>query len=90
MKSEFLKLATDIDNSMFRNAKEIMLKDLDELEKTKNGFWLDIIWQKENRGIDLYSDRRSIIEQITIDDIKAFMQNFLSHHHFSETLMQPE
>lgn len=90
MKSEFLKLATDIDNSMFRNAKEIMLKDLDELEKTKNGFWLDIIWQKENRGIDLYSDRRSIIEQITIDDIKAFMQKFLSHHHFSETLMQPE
>jgi hypothetical protein len=31
---------------MFKNAREIMLKDLDELEKTKNGFWLDIIWKK--------------------------------------------
>jgi zinc protease len=90
MKHEFLRLSTDIDDKMFRNAKEIMLKDLDELEKTKNGFWLDIIWQKENKGIDLYTDRRSIIKQITPFDIIDFVRHLQSQSHFCETVMRPK
>ena len=83
-------MSTDIDEVMFKNAKEIMLKELDELEKTKNGFWLDIIWQKEDKGIDMFTDRRRIIESIQIDDIKAFMSFLQAHSHICETLMQPE
>ena len=90
IKQEFNKLPTDIDETMFRNAKEIMLKDLDELEKTKNGFWLDIIWKKEDKGIDLYSDRRRIIEGIQIDDIRTFMRRLQTNSHLCETLMKPE
>jgi hypothetical protein len=90
MKQEFMKLSHDIDDTMFKNAKEIMLKDLDELERTKNGFWLDIIWQKEDKGIDLYTERRSIIENIQIEDLKAFMNKLQASSHFCETLMQPE
>lgn len=90
MKEEFNKMSTDIDEVMFKNAKEIMLKELDELEKTKNGFWLDIIWQKEDKGIDMFTDRRRIIESIQIDDIKAFMSFLQAHSHICETLMQPE
>ena len=90
IKQEFNKLQTDIDEIMFRNAKEIMLKDLDELEKTKNGFWLDIIWKKEDKGIDLYSERRRIIEGIQIDDIRTFMRRLQTNSHLCETLMKPE
>ena len=90
MKEEFKRLSTDVDVTMFQNAKEIMLNDLDVLEKTKNGFWLDIIWQKENRGIDLYSERRFIIEQLQIDDVMEFVGELQSHSHFCEVVMQPK
>ena len=75
---------------MFKNSKEIMLKDLDELEKTKNGFWLDIIWKKEDKGIDFYTDRRNIIETLQMDDIKAFMHKLQDNSHLCEILMQPQ
>jgi len=90
MKQELQKLSNHIDEQMFKNAKEIMLKDLNEMVKTKNGFWLDIIWQKEDRGLDLYSDRRSIIEQLQIGDVMNFVGQLLSHSHFCETLMRPK
>ena len=90
MKQEFQNLSNHIDEQMFKNAKEIMLKDLDEMVKTSNGFWLGAIWQKENYGIDVYTSRREMIEKISISDITDFMKTLLSNSHFCETLMQPE
>ena len=90
IKQEFERLSTEIDETMFKNAREIMLKDLDELEKTKNGFWLDIIWKKEDKGIDFYTDRRNIIETLQMDDIKAFMHKLQEKSHLCEILMQPQ
>ncbi len=90
MKQEFRNLSNHIDEQMFKSAKEMMLKDHDELVKTKNGFWLDVIWQKENYGMDVYTTRREIIEQMSISDIMDFMKILLNHSHFCETLMQPE
>ena len=89
IKQEFQNLSNHIDEQMFKNAKEIMLKNLDETLKTKNGFWLGAIWQKENYGIDVYTSRREMIEQIRISDIMDFMKTLLSNSHFCETLMQP-
>lgn len=89
MKQEFRNMSNHIDEQMFKNAKEIMLKNHDELVKTKNGFWLDAIWQKENYGIDVYTNRREIIEKISISDIMDFMKTLLDNSHFCETLMQP-
>jgi zinc protease len=89
MKNTFFSLSEDIDKSVFRNAKESLLKSLDELEKTKNGFWLDLIWQKEKRGIDLYSKRRHLIEHLSKKDVIEFVRQILSQSHFCETLMKP-
>lgn len=90
MKQEFLNMSNHIDEQMFKNSKEIMLKEHDELVKTKNGFWLDVIWQKENYSMDVYTTRREIIENISICDITGFMKTLLNNSHFCETLMQPE
>jgi hypothetical protein len=46
-------------------------------------------WKKENYGIDVYTNRRKIIENICISDIKDFMKTLLKNSHFCETLMQP-
>ena len=83
-------MTKEIDETLFRNAKESLLKSYDELVKTANGFWLDTMWRKVSSGIDFYSDRRKLIEQLTPDELLSFMKVFQAHAHASETLMQPE
>ena len=90
MKTTFNSITKDIDETIFRNAKESLLKSFDELVKTANGFWLDTMWRKENTGIDFYTDRRKLIEQLTPNELLSFMKAFQVHAHASETLMQPE
>lgn len=90
MKNTFASLAKSIDKTMFRNAKESLLKSLEESEMTKNGFWLGHIWEKESRGIDFYTKRRKLIKQLTPAKVQKFMKHFLKTSHFTETLMRPE
>ena len=90
MKATFNNMTKEIDETIFRNAKESLLKSFDELVKTANGFWLDTMWRKENTGIDFYTDRRKLIEQLTPNELLSFMKVFQAHSHASETLMQPE
>jgi zinc protease len=89
MKKTFYSLASNIDDTVFRNAKESLLKSLAELEQTKNGFWLDIIWKKEDRGIDLYSERRSAIQNLQENDVRELIKKLIDQSHFCEILMQP-
>jgi zinc protease len=90
MKTIFSNMTKEIDETLFRNAKESLLKSYDELVKTANGFWLDTMWRKVSSGIDFYTDRRKLIEQLTPDELLSFMKVFQTHAHNSETLMQPE
>jgi hypothetical protein len=90
MKKTFFSLAENIDETIFKNAKESLLKSLDELEKTKNGFWLDIIWKKENKDVNFYTHRHRLIEQLTPSKLKIFLKQFFKTSHICETLMQPE
>ncbi len=90
MKNTFNSLAKNIDETKFRNAKESLLKSLDEMVKTSNGFWLDTIWKKESRGIDFYTNRRQLIEQLTPAELLAFMKIFIESSHHTETLMEAE
>lgn len=68
----------------------MLLKSLDELERTKNGFWLGVIWEKEDQGRDSYTGRRKQIEQLTSQEVRKFIKCVLKYSHFAETLMQPE
>ena len=90
MKNTFNSLAKNIDETKFNNAKESLLKSFDEMVKTSNGFWLDTIWKKESRGIDFYTNRRQLIEQLTPAELLAFMKKFIESSHFTETLMESE
>lgn len=90
MKNTLFSMSKSIDPTIFQSAKESLLKAFDELVKTKNGFWLDTMWRKESRGVDMFTDRRSIIEQLQATEVIDFMKHFLSQSHFTEVLMQPE
>ncbi len=89
MKDCFLQLAEDIDETHLSSAKESMLKSFDEYVKTSNGFWAGVIWQKERWGIDTYTYRRKIIEEITAGDIKSYIGLIIKNSHFCEVLMEP-
>lgn len=89
MKQEFVKLSENVDDQMLARTRENMLKSLEELETTQNGFWLDVLRKKEERGIDVYTDRRRLTEQLTKEKVIAFMKTFMEHSHFCEILMEP-
>jgi hypothetical protein len=55
-----------------------------------NGFWLGLIWTKENRGINTYTNRRKTIENLTPQKIQKFIKLFIKTSHYAETLMKPE
>ncbi len=90
MKNTFFGMAEGIDQTIFESAKESLLKSFDEMVMTKNGFWIDVMWAKENRGIDTYTERRAITEKLQVEEVIDFVKRFLSKSHFTETLMQPE
>ncbi len=90
MKNTFISMAEDIDLTVFKSAKESLLKSLEELEKAKNGFWLDIIWKKESRGVDFYTERRTIIDELKVQEVVEITKLLLNTAKHSETLMQPD
>jgi len=87
MKQSFSSLEDSVNSEMFSNAKECMLKAHDELVNMKNGFWLDVIWQKEHRNIDLYTNRRAIIANTFIleDDVETIAYFSLLNDKVSNT-----
>ena len=87
MKQGFANLPDNITQEMFISAKESMLKSCDELIRMKNGFWLDAIWQKEHRNIDLYTNRRKTIEAMTLDEVVSYLKKIQANSHFCETIM---
>ena len=90
MKNTFFGMAKGIDQTIFESAKESLLKSFDEMVMTKNGFWIDVLRAKENRGVDTYTERRDITERLQVEEVVDFVKCFLSQSHFTETLMQPE
>lgn len=90
IKNAFNSMADGIDSTIFHNAKESLLNTLNEQEKTMNGFWLGLIWTKENRGINTYTNRRKTIEKLTPQKVQKFMKQFIKKSHHTETLMRPE
>lgn len=90
MRKEFDRLSVDIDDSMFRNAKESMRKTREELVATKNGFWLDAIWQNERFGKDIYNPYTHLLDKITKDDVMECMKTFRNASHKMEVLMTPQ
>ena len=90
IKNAFNSMADGIDSTIFHNAKESLLNTLNEQEKTMNGFWLGLIWTKENRGINTYRTRRKTIEDLTPQKVQKFIKQFIKTSHHTETLMRPE
>ncbi|MBQ0115980.1 MAG: insulinase family protein [Bacteroidales bacterium] len=89
MKEEFDKMSVSIDETMFNNAKESMLATIDNMEKTSNSFWLELIMNNEKHNTDLLTNRKEFIRSLTTEDVMKFMKTFQSTSHRCQIVMTP-
>ena len=67
-----------------------MIKDF-ETNVKKNGYWMDVISDYDELGVDKHSDYLSIVQALTPEKISAFVKNvILAGGNHVEVIMLPE
>jgi len=89
MKDEVQKMTKTCDKEMLDKVKEYLLKNHDTELKT-NGYWLGVIANERNYGIDMHTDFRKIVEAQTPETVSAFVAEILKAGNRAEIIMLPE
>ena len=79
---------TGVRSEDFVKVKEFMLKKIKE-QKAENSYWLKIIEEFENNGLDMASDYEQILSTITMNDVQEFAKQLLQQHNKREVIMNP-
>lgn len=78
-----------IDADKVEKIKANMLKNLDEELKT-NGYWLNVMDEYNETGVDLYTTHRAAIESLTPAKIVAFLKKVVASNNHIQVVMLPE
>ena len=89
MNDEVKNLANTCDPAKLDKCKEYMIKSYHDSQKS-NGYWLSIINQYQNLGIDQYSDYLKTLETLTPQDICNYMKEFNKSGNHITVAMLPE
>ena len=89
MNDEVKNLANTCDPAKLDKCKEYMIKSYHDSQKS-NGYWLSIINQYQNLGIDQYSDYLKTLEALTPQDICNYMKEFNKSGNHITVAMLPE
>lgn len=81
--------AKTVDADKVEKIKANMLKNLDEELKT-NGYWMNVMDEYNETGVDLYSGYRAAIESITPEKIANFIKKLLVANNHVQVVMLPE
>ncbi|MCL2327481.1 MAG: insulinase family protein [Bacteroidetes bacterium] len=72
----------------FVKVKEFMLKKIKE-QKAENSYWLKILEEFENNGLDMASDYEQTLSAITMNDVQEFAKQLLQQRNKREIIMNP-
>lgn len=86
---ELHNLAKTCDAEMLAKIKELMLKQIDDNEKT-NGFWSGLIMNNYMMGLDSYTNYRAIVQGLTPEAISQFVKEFLKDSNKVSVVMLPQ
>ena len=86
---ELHNLAKTCDAEMLAKIKELMLKQIDDNEKT-NGFWSGLIMNNYMMGLDSYTNYRDIVQGLTPEAISQFVKEFLKDSNKVSVVMLPQ
>ena len=90
MREEAEKLGQSIDAASLDDIKAAMLKNHDTSVK-ENGYWVNVLSMYVGRGIDNYTDYKTVLNGITPEKVSAFVRNvILKAGNSVEVLMLPE
>lgn len=89
LRAEVNAMASTCDADMLAKVKEFMLKNFDDRTKT-NDYWLNVISNYNNYGIDMYSTYKQTVEAQTPQTISAYVKELISQGNRAEVVMLPE
>ncbi|MFQ7112920.1 M16 family metallopeptidase [Hallella bergensis] len=89
MDEELHNLAKTCDAEMLAKIKELMLKQIDDNEKT-NGFWSGLIMNNYMMDLDSYTNYRAIVQGLTPEAISQFVKEFLKDSNKVSVVMLPQ
>jgi len=90
MKEELEGMAKTVDADMLTKVKELMLKQADDNAR-KNGYWLGVINNFDELGIDTMTDYKKIVSGLTPESIAAFVKDvIIAGGNSIEVIMMPE
>lgn len=89
MDEELHNLAKTCDAEMLAKIKELMLKQIDDNEKT-NGFWSSLIMNNYMMDLDSYTNYRAIVQGLTPEAISQFVKEFLKDSNKVSVVMLPQ
>jgi zinc protease len=89
MRDEMLSIGKTVDAGTLKDIQAKMIKDADENAK-ENSYWMNVLSMYVGRGIDLYTNYKSIVSSLTPQSIKDFVNKvILSSGNEVEVTMLP-
>ncbi len=82
-------LTKDIPAAELKKMQEYMLKTFDE-NIHENGYWLGTLQTYVVDGIDMYTDYKSTVENLTTNEVENFVNALVKSGNRFELLMLPE
>ena len=88
MRDEVATIAKSCDADKLTKVKEYMLKNHGDQLK-QNGYWLGVIGEWRQWGIDLHSDYEKVVNAQTPESIAAYVSELLKAGNHAEVIMMP-
>ena len=90
MREEVVKLGQSVDAASLDDIKAAMLKNHDTAVK-ENGYWVNVLSMYVGRGVDNYTDYKTVLNNITPAKVSAFVRDVvLKAGNSVEVVMLPE
>ena len=90
MREEIENMTKTVDADMLKKIKEALVKD-HETNAKKNSYWMDVISDFDELGVDKHSDYLSIVQSLTPEKISRFVKDvILAGGNHVEVVMLPE
>lgn len=89
MQDELPAMAENIDAEKLAKVKELMFKHYDDNQK-QNSYWENVITRYRRFGIDIQTDGKKVIEDQSVETLKAFVKEFLNGCNRIKVAMLPE
>jgi zinc protease len=82
-------MAKQVDADQLQKVKDYMLKQAD-IDAKQNSYWINTITTFKEYGLDVNTDYKKIVEALTVDNVRDFLNELLKSGNHVEVIMTPE